>query len=476
MHFRVLIAFALSLIVGCGGGGGSDGLSQESPPAEFGITTEALDAGNVGKSFLQVMQAAGGTGTYTWWVSSSGDPLPAGLAMQPDGRLAGTPQEATAASVVVVCQDADGTLDLETLRLEVRDLAISGASRESLATGEQLQLQASGGNPGYTFSFTSNTSGASLSQTGSYTAGSEFGVDIIRATDTDGFYEEVSVTVGTNPFVGFKAEWGTTDVWYINFDVLYDPTPTFANDFDEVLASLGLRDPASTETSGTEADTLARLLVMRRVYAHISTYFGNSPDGGLLPGGAAISFPALSPPEGGATPAPGATQAPAPFLYNTMCLRWGPSSNVVGTAWLDPNNDSIEHDCGTPQGTALGVFPNRILGPYLAAFNNAITDSPVAASDVEGLRAMLQGAAPQGSRETDIWNVADQFARVLAAVLAHEIGHSLGLGHSGGTAQPPSHGQGDIMNAALSVNPSVTYTFNAGHWATLLTDLPGPNR
>ena len=108
---------------------------------------------------------------------------------------------------------------------------------------------------------------------------------------------------------------------------------------------------------------------------------------------------------------------------------------------------------------------------YLASFNNSIASNPVAAGDVPGLQAMLLGAAPANAREQAIFNVADGFGRVAGAVLAHEIGHSLGLLHSS-----PSQGSGDIMNASLSVGPSITYAFNPGHWTQLQSNLPGPNR
>ena len=462
-------AICLALMAACSGGGALP------VPSQISISSQTFDQGNVGYAFFQQLNATGGQLPYTWWVSSSGDPLPPGLTMMPDGRIAGTPTTTTTASVVVVVQDTQSQLDLVTLALEVRDVEISGATGENLVPGTQLQLQAQGGSPGYAFSFSGNQSGAQLTQNGNYTAGQTSGVDIVRATDNDGFYEEVSVAVGDNPFIGFQAKFGTTDVWWVDWDVIYDPSPTYATDFDEVLAALGLRDPASTGSQGTEADLLAKQLLMRRVMGHLSTYYGNSFDGGALPSGLAISFPSpVEPP--GTTPAAGSITAAGPNKYNTICVRYGPQSSVVGTAWLDPSNDSIEHDCGDPTGTALGIFANRVLGPYLSAYNNSIQSNPVSASDVDGLTAMLYGTPPSGSRETAIFAVADNYGRVIASVLAHEIGHSLGLNHSGSSGEPASAGSGDIMNAALSISPGVTYAFNPGHWATLVSDLPGPNR
>lgn len=467
----IVVGCLFAGLAACSGDGG-----PPPPVGNLSIQTQGLNNGNVGHSYFQQMSAIGGRGPYTWWVSTSGDPLPGGLAMQSSGLLAGTPTQSASASVVLVCQDVNASLDLVTLNLEIRDVEINGGTSQNLILGQQLSLSATGGTPSYTFSFTVNQSGAALSQQGDYTAGNGDGVDVVRATDNDGFYEEISLTVGSNPFVGFKAEWGVSDVWWINFDVVYDPSPTYASDFDETLVALGLRDPASTTSAGTEADQWARQLVQRRILSHISTYFGNSPDGGLLPGGLAISFPAPQAPNPGTSPAPGGTTAPGGTAYNTMCVRYGPTANVVGTAWLDPGNDSIEHDCGNPQNTPLGVFANRILNPYLQSYNNSIASNPVHAGDVAGLQAMLLGAAPSSAREQAIWNVADGFARVVAAVLAHEIGHSLGLNHAGSNGAPSSIGQGDIMNASLSVGPGIAYMFSPGHWATLLSSLPGPNR
>ncbi|MHC4135246.1 MAG: hypothetical protein ACYS0K_09700 [Planctomycetota bacterium] len=464
---KACTCFLLLAVAACSSGSGG-GSGQAGP---ISILTQSLDQGNVGHVYFQQLAAAGGTGPYSWWISTTGDPLPAGLTLTAGGGLAGTPTQPTAATVIVVVQDASLTLDLVSLPIEVRDVEIAGASGSAVTPGTSLTLSASGGVAAYLFSLPLNMSGATLTPAGNYTAGSNTGVDVIRATDSDGFFEEASVTVGQDPFAGFGALWGTTDVWWIDWDVVYDPSPLYATDLDEVLVALGLRDPASTGAQGSEADQLARLLLIRRALGYLSTYYGNGVDGAPAPGGLSISFVGPAGPGTGTTPGPGGQIPAAPTRYGTICVRYGPSAGVVGTAWTDGNNGNVEHNCGDPSGTPLGVFANRILTSYLISFNNSIASNPVAAADVPGIQAMLLGAAPANAREQAIFNVADGFGRLAAAVLAHEIGHSLGLLHSS-----PSQGSGDIMNASLSVSPSTTYAFNPGHWSQLQSNLPGPNR
>jgi hypothetical protein len=464
------------LLVACGSGGGAavvtgpdDGLSGIAAEP-LAITTAALPGGNAGKVFFVQLAAAGGAAPYAWSLSTAGDVLPDGLGLTAAGAIAGVPSGTAVRTLVLEVRDAEGGYDVVSLALEVRDVVVAGPST-ALLPGEQAALGASGGAGEYTFTFATNATGAALRSDGLYTAGAEPGMDVVRATDADGFYDELALTVGEDPFAGFVETWGTTDVWWVDWDVSYDSTPAYATDLDEALVALGLRSAQSTGAAGTEADDLARRLLIRRTLGHISAYYGNGFDGNPQQGGLSLSIVGPAGLASGTTPNAGHLIGAAPFRYSTICVRHGPTDGVLGTAVFDPGNVLVEHDCGSTGGTALGVFVNELVGPYHSAFGSALAPNPVGASDAAGLRAMLLGAAPSGARQQLIFRTANDFGRVLGTVIAHEIGHSLGLAHS-----QPSTGPGDIMNAKLNLGGSVAYAFSAGHWAALQKNLPGPNR
>jgi hypothetical protein len=67
----VLAVLALVFVAGCSGGGGG------TPPTPVTITTTTLTQGTVNSSFTATLAATGGSGTYTWSVSSGN--LPTGL-------------------------------------------------------------------------------------------------------------------------------------------------------------------------------------------------------------------------------------------------------------------------------------------------------------------------------------------------------------------------------------------------------------
>jgi len=125
-------------------------------------------------------------------------------------------------------------------------------------------------------------------------------------------------------------------------------------------------------------------------------------------------------------------------LKSSVCIRHGSGSNF-GRGFLDEDNTEADHNCGEPDGTEHGVFINR-LAQIFEPFSEA---------------EQLTGH-----------DRVDLFARLLSMVIAHEVGHGIGLTHS-----EQDFGVGDIMKETPVFGAHVDYFFSEPARATLATNL-----
>jgi hypothetical protein len=113
----ILLCSALCLmLVACGGGGGGG----STPPSSMVIiTTSSLPNGIVNQEYSATLQAAGGSGAYTWSVTSGS--LPPGLSLSTSGSI--TQKPTAAGSYVFTVQVTSGTRSATaTLSITVFDV------------------------------------------------------------------------------------------------------------------------------------------------------------------------------------------------------------------------------------------------------------------------------------------------------------------------------------------------------------------
>lgn len=97
-YFVALLAVSM-LLCSCAGVA-----SDPADPHALTITTSSLTTGKVGVAYFQQMTADGGTGPYTWSITSG--TLPPGLTLSSSGVLSGTPSAPGQYSFVITATDA----------------------------------------------------------------------------------------------------------------------------------------------------------------------------------------------------------------------------------------------------------------------------------------------------------------------------------------------------------------------------------
>ncbi|HUK15634.1 MAG TPA: putative Ig domain-containing protein [Bryobacteraceae bacterium] len=134
-------------------------LSITITPAPLTITTSSLPNGMAGASYSQTLAAGGGTGGYTWSISSGS--LPQGLTLSAAGTISGTPSAAGNFSFTVQVKDSSGAAATKPLSITVNPppLTITTSSLPNGMAGSSYSqtLTASGGTGAYTWSISSGS-------------------------------------------------------------------------------------------------------------------------------------------------------------------------------------------------------------------------------------------------------------------------------------------------------------------------------
>jgi hypothetical protein len=485
---RLLPAVALAgILAGCGMGGADSsasakaGTSSGSPASPaLAISTASLPAGQPGVAYPTTsLTVANAVGAVTWAIDSGS--LPAGLTFSDAGVLSGVPQTSGFATLTVRASSGTQTA-ARTFGLSVGIFGVvasSGLVEGRAWTGVPVTLTCSGATGSVRFEVVRADSAGAYASTNAAAGtavwmpgdlGGAAREDHVRAVDTTtGASARVEFSVVADPTAGYTGAFGQSDVWHV------DPTVkvgshAYATDLQAVLVTAGLRQTSSTSRDGDACDRLAEAGVRIALLRHLNLFYARNADG-TQGTGLPITF-CYHAPVGYSRAAPGSWLTGRGDRYSVMAVAHGTRLNVVGTAFEDAADNSVhENDSPSTGAGELGVFPNQLVGMFNLTYNNhELTDRPITSADVPALEAVLYGWVASGSRAAAIAMAIDGLGRSIAAVAAHEIGHSLGLSHTS-----PSE-PGSIMNSMGVVAPTAVYRFTDADMARLRARLPGTGR
>jgi len=464
-------------------GSSSDGAPTSSQA--LNIVTVTVPAGSEDASYgPHTLQAVNAKGPLTWELA--GGALPEGVNLLEGGTLIGAPEDTGLYHFTVGVSDGS-SYDTQQLALSVDSFGAyvaNGLTHDDAWSGVPVSIATVGATGTVTFNVETNGSGGTLADVDMAAGTAEWrpgsvavtGVrDVIRVTDVQsGQSYDLTLDVTPNPLANHVARFGTTDVWYVDFEQKHG-THAYASDWHAALVRLGLRNPASTSGVGTEADRLADMAARVYVLGALNEHYLRNQDGSDKAGSLAISFPYAQPESPFFRPSAGSAMSGNANAYSLMAVCDVAHYGQLGSAILDTDNNSA-HESDMPGGAygALGVFVNRIVDQVVSAFDDYGTElinSPVAIGDVPALKALLyERNVLGGGRAATIAYTLEGLAESMATVLAHEIGHSLGLPHTTPLTQ------GSLMNHSLVIHPGVEYGFLPHDIDSLRGGLPGPGR